>query len=300
MEIAVLDIITVLSVVLIIAVGPYIKKVTNNWFFWIILGGVLMSYLIVCRFYPYGWSPDYDGGIPESRKYLLDICPFCALAICVAVVIDPTRKLAKIIAPFALFGGLITILGGIGQDSPELTWQYIFIGNDVNPMYFMMHWINVVMGILVLVSVPKMRWADWIYCNLFAGCYYSYVAIMMTAFNLQQNVSGLCIFDWSYGEYSGVSEFFGVGPGAAAAIGFSLSYVCISLIIFLQNRVQLLKRYRWYDMFDELDWFKGWYQLRPTTINEPKSVLRKMVLFTKRSLFFSRIDKDTRESIANN
>jgi hypothetical protein len=43
------------------------------------------------------------------------------LAICVAVVIDPTRKLAKIIAPFALFGGLITILGGIGQDSPELT-----------------------------------------------------------------------------------------------------------------------------------------------------------------------------------
>jgi hypothetical protein len=30
MEIAVLDIITVLSVVLIIAVGPYIKKVTNN------------------------------------------------------------------------------------------------------------------------------------------------------------------------------------------------------------------------------------------------------------------------------
>jgi hypothetical protein len=77
--------------------------------------------------------------------------------------IDPTRKFAKIIAPFALFGGLITILGGIGdefQDSDVSVWRYIFVGDSLNPMYFMMHYINVLVGALVLVSVPKMRLAD--------------------------------------------------------------------------------------------------------------------------------------------
>jgi hypothetical protein len=36
--------------------------------------------------------------------------------ISISVIIDPTRKIAKTIAPFALFGGLITILGGIGDE----------------------------------------------------------------------------------------------------------------------------------------------------------------------------------------
>jgi hypothetical protein len=41
----------------------------------------------------------------------------------VTIIIDPTRKIAKIIAPFALFGGLITIIGGI-QD------EMVNMGND--------------------------------------------------------------------------------------------------------------------------------------------------------------------------
>jgi hypothetical protein len=46
----------------------------------------------------------------------LDICPFCSFLICAVLIADPTRKLAKITAPFGLFGGLITILGGIGDE----------------------------------------------------------------------------------------------------------------------------------------------------------------------------------------
>jgi hypothetical protein len=76
----------------------------------------------------------------------------------------------------------------------------------------------------------------------------------MTVFNLGYNVSGLSIYDWGQsGEYSAVAEIFNVSPEIAPLIGFSLSYACISLFIFLQNRLQLLKRYRWFEMIDKLE-----------------------------------------------
>jgi hypothetical protein len=174
---------------------------------------------------------------------------------------------------------LITILGGISselQQNDGTIWHYIFIGDTSNPMYFMMHYINVFIGIAVLVSTPKMRLADWIYCNLFAGCYYLYVAICMISFHLTMNVSGLSLYDWSYGEYAPVAQIFHTSPAGAAALGFILSYTIISGFIFAQNRLQLLKRYRWYDMWNKSAWYIGWYQLVPHQIHESKSWLYKL------------------------
>jgi hypothetical protein len=156
-------------------------------------------------------------------------------------------------------------------------WKYIFIGDSANPMYFMMHYLNVVLSVLILVSVPKMRFADWIYCNFFAATYYGYVGICMVSLNVTDHVSGLNLNDWDLGgEYSGVAEIFKVGPAAAAAIGFSLSYLCISGIIWGQSCLQKFKRYRWYDMWNKKTWYFGWYLLTPTEIKEPKSLLYRL------------------------
>jgi hypothetical protein len=80
-----------------------------------------LIYLLIFRLYDqfkdyWSASRPINDDIIVSRGLLLDICPFCAFVISIAVIIDPTRKIAKIIAPFALFGGLITILGGIGDE----------------------------------------------------------------------------------------------------------------------------------------------------------------------------------------
>jgi hypothetical protein len=90
------------------------------------------------------------------------MCPFCGLAICLAVVVDPSRKIAKIIAPFAIFGGLITLIGGMSGEYNEYGTSvspihYIFLGDAENPLFFLLHYINIAVGVLVLVSVPKMR-----------------------------------------------------------------------------------------------------------------------------------------------
>jgi accessory gene regulator protein AgrB len=46
----ILILITIISSFLIVAVAPYIKIVTNNYFFWLALGLLLLVYLITFRF----------------------------------------------------------------------------------------------------------------------------------------------------------------------------------------------------------------------------------------------------------
>jgi hypothetical protein len=75
-----------------------------------------------------------------------------------SIVVDPTRKTSQVIAPFAIFGGLITICAlDVGGESPEMTAQYIFVGITPNNLYFMMHFIMVIVGTLVLVSTPRLK-----------------------------------------------------------------------------------------------------------------------------------------------
>jgi hypothetical protein len=95
----------------------------------------------------------------------LDLCPFCSFAICLSFIVDPTRKIAKIIAPFAFFGGLVPLIGDLNNDYIEYgtsvsVAHYIFLGDAQNPLYFLLHYANITIGILVLMSVPKMRLAD--------------------------------------------------------------------------------------------------------------------------------------------
>jgi hypothetical protein len=46
-----------------------------------------------------------------SKGMLLDLCPFVAIAMPVLMIVDPSRKLLTIIAPYAIFGGMITLFG---------------------------------------------------------------------------------------------------------------------------------------------------------------------------------------------
>jgi hypothetical protein len=73
----------------------------------------------------------------------------------------------------------------------------------------------------------------------------------MLTLHVQYNVSGLILYDWDMGEYSAVAQILHVSPAVAAFFGFSISYLVISGFIFGQNRLQLLKRYRWYDIWDK-------------------------------------------------
>lgn len=279
-----LDIFTVLSLCGVIAISPLIKKVTNNWFFWIGLGGALFIYAVLVRF-GHDWhvfattAASDRGDYVKSKALLLDICPFTFIFLLTACVVDPTRRAAKIAAPFAIFGGLITILGGVEdlqnmRDACPNFAYFIFVGQSGNEMYFIMHYLMIVIGGLVFVSTPRTHLSDWIYCNGYAGIYYSYVAIIMTQMDVGMNVSGLCSYDWSIGEYNGVADFLGIVNNPipwAPIFGFGMSYIFISLFIYLQSKLQNARKHPHYDFGWCANWTKdikkrfliGWYDLKP-------------------------------------
>jgi hypothetical protein len=58
-----------------------------------------------------------------------------------------------------------------------------------------MHYINIVMGVLILVSVPPLTLRRYIMCNMFIVVYFSYIAFMATAIGVKQDVTGIVIAD---------------------------------------------------------------------------------------------------------
>jgi hypothetical protein len=269
----ILTILSFITPVILIFIAPYIKKVTNNYFFWIVLGGLCLTLLFVGRFIN-EWT-DYTNGnhsdVATSRAWLLDICPACAFLICVLVIIDPSRKLAQAIAPITIFGALLTMFGNMitdqwwvdnTPDQGQGWFNWIVFGNSMNPMYFMMHYINIVMGTLVLLSTPKIKFKQYLYTNLFAVIYYGYVLICIGALNIHEYVSGLQPYDWQYGEYNGVMQVLGLPNNLwylAALIGLFFSYGIIVLIICLFSIIQRSRKYRWYGIRSYKWWYKGYY-----------------------------------------
>jgi len=88
------------------------------------------------------------------------MCPATIFLVCIFLIIDPSRKIAGVIAPFCLFGGLITILGGVAtgdNGNAKLTAEYIFLGVDPNKMYFMMHFMLIMVGTAVMLNTPSLK-----------------------------------------------------------------------------------------------------------------------------------------------
>jgi hypothetical protein len=164
-----------------------------------------------------------------------------------------------------LFGNIITDQWQTIVNQPTSGWgwiKWIIFGDSLNPMYFMMHFINIVLATLVLLSTPKIRFRQYLYTNLFAAIYYIYVLICIYVLNVHQNVSGLQPYDWQFGEYNGVMQILGFPDRLwylAALIALFFSYGIIVLIICLFSVIQRAHKYHWYGVRSYKWWYKGYY-----------------------------------------
>jgi hypothetical protein len=271
----ILTIVSFVTPVILILVAPYIKKVINHYAFWFVLGSLCFVLLVIGRFSS-SWI-DYAQGdrneITISRTWLLDICPACAFLITVFIIIDPSRKLAQAVAPITIFGALLTLFGNVVTDqwtmmSPDIGqgwFNWIVFGDWLNPMYFMMHYINIILGTLVLLSTPKIKIKQYLYTNLFALTYYGYVLICIYTMGVHENVSGLQAPDWQIGgEYNGVMQILGLPDrlwylGAIIALG--VSYGIIVLIMCGFSLLQRIRKYRWYGIRSYTWLSRGYYDL---------------------------------------
>ena len=245
---------TYILILIAILTFPLVKKITNSYLFWFFYSATMLALVLVFRFYldfkdasnAFKIGISQSDGLILSKSFLLDFCPATCLLISFLPIVDPTRKSAQVIAPIAVFGGLITLTFEILMDSnAAFTFEYIFQGVGSNRAYFLIHFINAMTGTLVLLNTPKTNFKTFIWTNVFAICYYLYVFIIVKIFDgiIIDHTSGLLPDDWNGGEYWRVAELLKVSYPWCMIISLTLAYFVIVGILFSPKLLQKNKHW---------------------------------------------------------
>lgn len=229
------------------------RKEWISYGFWVIIGISFLTYFISYRFYnqwvdlhDYLSNPDsynltdYSRSIILSKGFLLDMCPFMSLCLSFSFIVDKSKKFSSYLSPFCILGGLIT-LPFIPYNEPNEPFDanYIFIGTQANPLYFMMHYYLVVFGILAFRRNKNKTWFDIIWLHVVAIVYFSYIIIVSRIYNVQYNVTGTVSNDWMdpiYGSWYGFTEIFKLDFPTSMIVGYSLGY-CFITGLWISNKV---------------------------------------------------------------
>lgn len=197
----------------------------HSYLYWSILGAISLSYFLFARWIPYieeyfnfdfsQKSNIYNYSITISRVFLLDLCPAVAFVLPIVLIVDKTKTLAKIISPYAIIGSIVTIYSTVLTTSDNVNWiEYIFIGDSDNRMFFMMHFISLILAIgIMLVSKKYTSWSTF-GSFLFVAFYIAYVTIFVDLKNVLYNTTGVSKLDWyddiywNFSEYGIVYEIF--------------------------------------------------------------------------------------------
>ena len=158
----------------------YIKKIKWKWWYTSIFALFVLIYFIAGR---WGFElhvifnhhfinnettrNNFIDSYIISKAFLLDMCPFLTFLISLISICKWTQVFAKIIAPIGLFISSATIFLAISTLNTPLTFQYVFLGNYPNLMFFMMHY-------LLLILSSKLIFFDCILSNVFIYCLYFY------------------------------------------------------------------------------------------------------------------------------
>ena len=266
-----LCIIKVASFFLIIGVHPFVKKFTNSYIFFIVLGIIGFGFFIgtnwirsiielnehvVSNFDPALLSPDRpDPATLLAKILMLDICPISCFVIHLGCIFDRKRTFCRIIAPICLFGALLTMCGGLPDPEYNAEWTtyFIFVGFDKEKGYFIIHFMNVLTSTWVLLNTPKIKTSTFPLTLLAGAIFFAYVGLCIGVSHdavsnlgpddhnnlwLYQNLAGVLTYDWSLtGEFRAVLEVLGGDDNIKnlpIAVAMYVGYIVfISAIILL-------------------------------------------------------------------
>ncbi|MCQ3907735.1 MAG: DUF5378 family protein [Mycoplasmoidaceae bacterium] len=86
------------------------------------------------------------------------MCPFLTFFLPVALIADPSRKVARTLAPVALIASAFVLFIDIPMSSvAEFTLRYIFIGKPTKTdLYYFNHAMNMFIALGVILNTPKL------------------------------------------------------------------------------------------------------------------------------------------------
>ncbi|WP_027124261.1 DUF5378 family protein [Mycoplasmoides pirum] len=244
----ILLILTIITGLVIILVSPFMKKISKNYYLWLFLGLFVFLYVFFGRQIQY-LMPTYTNVISSeslmlSRLLLLDLCPFYAIFGSLSLLLK-NKTTAKIMAPFGLFGAMVTIFGQIIHEANDVLinnyWNYIFVGINPNQLYFMMHYLSFALSLMIICWMRNWNIKILGYMHIFALAYFGYVLIIVSVCpQITSNTTGILENDWiNGGEYVGVGIFLGISTYPLVMfVGYLLSYISIVLIYFIRFLIE--------------------------------------------------------------
>lgn len=270
-----LVLITIFSMIVLIGVSPWVKRVLNCYPIWAIIGALLLTYLIVQRFFD-AWNTHSSA---PGKEALTDWCAFGSLFTCVLMIVDPTRRALRTIAPINIFASLVTIFAlfvtDVGQTDVSL-WQIIWKGEPPNEIYFSMHYIMLMGSLAAILSGPCLKLRHGVYALGVFILYVIYVQICIKTLQITYNANGFVQGDWiAGGEYSTLfdmisSAFFHNQLAdsdwwKALIIGGVFAVMIIIVLYVLFSLLMHIRFWKWYRVVDRKKilrpWWFGFWQL---------------------------------------
>ena len=210
-----------------------ILKITNLYWVWMAIGALAFIWVLANRFIPdwidywtkhsitYADPTTQANSKTISRAFMLDACPCFFSMLMISLIADPSRRVARILAPVALIGGIIslgTIITNNNDPNENAVWSaaYIFMGLGRERCYFIMHWCQITVACGVLLNTPTSGWRVWVSSLGSFFVYLAYVGIVMSITKCSWFCTGLAMNDYSpaigdqpAGEYHIVADALG-------------------------------------------------------------------------------------------
>lgn len=242
---------TTLSLVFILVISPFVRRVANHYWFWFVAGLFVFLYVMFGRQIKYivptfAEELHMSDSARLSRIFLLDLCPFYAIFGSLSLMLK-NKSIAKVLAPFGFFGAAVTLFGEVffqaNDVQQRLYWDYIFLGIGGNEMYFMMHFLSLILSFMIICWIRGWNLKLYISAIGFAILYFSYIMIVVRFRpEIIANTTGVLPADWlPGGEYQGVGHFLNIDSYPEVMIaGYSLATFAISLVFWVNYGVDTL------------------------------------------------------------
>lgn len=180
-----------------------------------------------------------ERSVAFSKVLLLDMCPLMAVLLPITTLFDKNKVVAKILCPVTIIGSCITIFGQVIWEAPDISqfFEYTFIGLAPNRMYFMMHFLSLVLSIMVLNCAKKYNWWSLFFSIIFYVIWFAYVQIVSKALNITSNVTGLVEYDWvsEYGQYHKVYLLWKLPFPAIVVFWYTMALIANFIIAIIKN-----------------------------------------------------------------
>ncbi len=286
----ILLIITILSIILILSIHPFVGRYFRSYWFYFIIAVAYLIYFIVVRYQrdvkilieisdleSLKQTNPYQYSFKLSKVFLLDLCPFVSIALPISLIVDKTRNSAKVISLFGILGGGITIFGHmstIKQINISLT-EFIFIGEAPNYLMFSSHYIVLIISLIVILNSKK--YTKWSFAGMifFISCFICYVWVVSEILNIQCNTTGLREGDWInpytffiwYSEYGFLQELLPLVYPYQVLFWYSIAMLIVITFMIIKNFLTIDPR---------LSEYKLWWKRLSKIDNKINTILSKM------------------------